>query len=128
MTKQYIDDAQDVPKPTSPIPHAVVVDNTCHISGQLSVYDDGYRSGTAYEEAKRAFELIFRIALKAGFEKDDLIYIDLAFSDLANDLPEVNRLYAELFDKPPARTIYEAAALPFGAKVKVQAIAMRASQ
>lgn len=127
MTKRYIVDVAGVPKSASPISNAVVVGNTCHISGQLAVYDDGYRVGTAYEEAARAFELIFLIAKEAGFARDDIVYVDLAFSDLKNDLPEVNQLYGELFKQRPARTIYEAAALPFDAKVKVQAIAMRGS-
>jgi 2-iminobutanoate/2-iminopropanoate deaminase len=124
MTKRTIIDVPGVPASPSPISNAVVVGNTCHLSGQLAVYEDGYRAGTAREEAERAFELVFLIAKEAGFERSDIVYVDLAFSDL-DELPEVNDLYGELFDAPPARTIYQAARLPFGAKVKVQAIAMR---
>lgn len=124
MTKRTIIDVPGVPRSPSPISNAVVVGNTCHISGQLSVYDDGYRASTAREEAERAFELVFLIAREAGFARDQIVYVDIAFSDL-DELPEVNSLYGELFETPPARTIYQAAKLPFGAKVKVQAIAMR---
>ena len=124
MSRRFIVDVPGVPKSPSPISNAVVVGDTCHISGQLAVYDDGYRAGTAREEAMRAFELVFLIATEAGFKKEDIVYVDLAFSDL-NELPEVNQLYGELFKNRPARTIYEAAKLPFGAKVKVQAIAMK---
>ena len=124
MTRRFITDVPGVPAAASPISNAVVVGGTCHISGQLAVYDDGYRAGTAREEAERAFALVFLIAQEAGFTRGDIVYVDLAFADL-DDLPEVNALYGELFDPRPARTIYEAARLPFGAKVKVQAIAMR---
>ncbi|MDA8585118.1 RidA family protein [Rhodobacteraceae bacterium] len=124
MSKRFIVDVPGVPKSPSPISNAVVVGDTCHISGQLAVYDDGYRLGTARQEAERAFELVFAIAKEAGFDRTDIVYVDLAFSDL-DDLPEVNELYGELFDPRPARTIYQAAKLPFGAKVKIQAIAMR---
>ncbi|QFT61770.1 RidA family protein [Roseivivax sp. THAF30] len=124
MTKRTIIDVLGVPRSPSPISNAVVVGNTCHISGQLAVYDDGYRPGTARQEAERAFELVFLIAAEAGFRRDEIVYVDIAFADL-DELPEVNALYGELFDAPPARTIYQAAKLPFGAKVKVQAIAMR---
>lgn len=127
MARRFITKVAGVPESPSPISNAVVVDNTCHISGQLSVYDDGYRGGTARQEAERAFELVFLIAEEAGFSKNDIVYVDLAFSDL-DELSEVNELYGELFDQPPARTIYEAAKLPFGAKVKVQAIAMKEAQ
>lgn len=124
MTKRFITNVPGVPASPSPISNAVVAGDTCHISGQLAVYDEGYRAGTAREEAARAFDLVFLIAEEAGFAREDIVYVDLAFSDLA-DLPEVNALYGELFDPRPARTVYQAAALPFGAKVKVQAVAMR---
>ena len=124
MTRRFITDVPGVPASPSPISNAVVVGDTCHISGQLAVHDDGYRPGTAREEAERAFELVFLIAEAAGFGREDIVYVDLAFADL-DDLSEVNALYGELFDPRPARTVYQAARLPFGAKVKVQAVAMR---
>jgi 2-iminobutanoate/2-iminopropanoate deaminase len=104
------------------------VGGTCWISGQLSIGEDGrYHPGTPREEADRAFQLVFRIAEAAGFGRDEIVYVDLAFLDL-DDLPSINQLYGELFPegKRPARTVYQAARLPFGGKVKVQAIAARA--
>ncbi len=52
--------------------------------------------------------------------------MDLAFADLS-ELNEVNVLYAELFPEGqrPARTIYQAAALPFGGKIKVTGVAIK---
>lgn len=126
--KRCIVEVDGVPLSPSPISNAVVVGNQCWISGQLSVGHDGaYVSGSAREEAARAFSHVFRIAEAAGFDRSDIVYVDLAFVDLA-DLTEVNELYANLFDEGqrPARTIYQAAKLPFGGKIKVQAIAARA--
>jgi 2-iminobutanoate/2-iminopropanoate deaminase len=128
MSKRYITEVEGVPASPSPISNAVVVGNQCWISGQLSVGDDGkYAPGSAREEAERAFAHVFRIAKAAGFAPTDIVYIDLAFIDLA-DVPEVNTLYGELFPvgQRPARTIYQAAKLPFGGRVKVQAVAARA--
>ena len=127
MAKKVIVDVPGVPKSPSPIANAVVVDETCHISGQLSVYDDGYRAGSVTEEAERAFELVLRIADEAGFTPSEIVYVDLAFKDL-DDLQKVNEVYAKLFPEPPARTVYEASKLPFDAKIKVQAIAMHERQ
>jgi 2-iminobutanoate/2-iminopropanoate deaminase len=127
MSKRYIVEVEGVPPSPSPISNAVVVGNQCWISGQLSVGDDGsYVPGTAREEAERAFAHIFRIAEAAGFERDDIVYVDVAFIDLT-DVKEVNALFAELFPAGarPARTIYQAAKLPFGGRIKVQAIAAR---
>lgn len=127
MTRRHITAVEGVPASPSPISNAVVVNGTCWISGQLSVGDDGrYSPGTARQEAERAFSLLFRVAEAAGFKRDEIVYVDIAFADL-NDLPEVNALYAQLFaeGRRPARTIYQAARLPFGGKVKVQAIAAK---
>lgn len=127
MSKKYLVEVDGVPPSPSPISNAVVVGNQCWISGQLSVGPDGkYVPGTTYEEASRAFAHIFSIAKAAGFERTDIVYVDLAFMDLA-DVSEVNRLYGELFQggQRPARTVYQAAALPFGGRIKVQAVAAR---
>lgn len=126
--KRYVVEVEGVPPSPSPISNAVVVGNHCWISGQLSVGDDGaYRPGTAREEAERAFGHVFRIAEAAGFQRSDIVYVDLAFIDLA-DVAEVNALFAQLFPEGqrPARTVYQAAKLPFGGRIKVQAVAARA--
>ena len=127
MTKTYLTDVPGVPTSPSPISNAVVIDSTCHISGQLAVYEDGYREGSAREEASRAFDLVFKIAQEAGFCVDDIVYVDVAFSDIDRDLAAVNDVCRMLFTKFPARTVYEAAKLPFGAKIKIQAVAMKDS-
>ena len=127
MSKRYIVEVSGVPPSPSPISNAVVAGNQCWISGQLSVGDDGSDvPGSAREEAARAFAHIFRIAESAGFGRSDIVYVDLAFIDLA-DVKEVNSLYAELFPEGqrPARTVYQAAKLPFGGRIKVQAVAAR---
>lgn len=116
-----------VPRSPSTIGNAVAVGNQCWISEQLSVGDDGnYTSGTAREEASRAFGHVFRIAEAAGFARSDIVFVDIAFIELV-DVKEVNSLYAELFPEGqrPARTIYQAAKLPFGGRIKVQAVAAR---
>lgn len=126
MSRSYIVEVEGVPPSPSPISNAVVVGNQCWISGQLSVGPDGYMPGTAREEAERAFAQVFRIARAAGFDPLDIVYVDIAFADLS-DVAEVNGLYGTLFPegRRPARTIYQAAKLPFGGKVKVQAVAAR---
>ena len=126
--KRYIVNVDGVPPSPSPISNAVVVGNQCWISGQLSVGEDGsYVAGSARDEAERAFGHVFRIAEAAGFTRGDIVYVDIAFIDLA-DVKDVNVLFASLFPEGqrPARTIYQAAKLPFGGKIKVQAIAARA--
>lgn len=125
--KRFVSEGEGLPNWSSPISHAVVVDNICYLSGQLSVGPSGrYIPGTTYEEAIRAFDNLFAAIRAAGFSVDDLIYVDIAFLDLA-DVGQINQLYATLFaeGRRPARTVYQAAALPFGGRVKVMGVAVR---
>ena len=63
----------------------------------------------------------------AGFGRDEVVFVEVVLADL-EDLPTVNAVYARHFDesKRPARTVFQAASLPHGGKVKVQAIAIHA--
>ena len=125
--RRYITQGEGLPNWPSPISHAVVVNNVCYLSGQLSISASGdYLPGTALEEARRAFENLFCALRAAGFAIDDIAFVDIAFVDLA-DLPQVNELFAKLFPagQRPARTVYQAAALPYGGRVKVMGVAIR---
>ena len=125
--RTYVTEGEGLPTSASPISHAVVVDNVCYLSGQLSVSAAGeYMPGTALEEAQRAFDNLFCAMRAAGFAIEDVTFIDIAFADLG-DLPQVNQLFAKLFPegRRPARTIYQAAALPYGGRVKVMGVAIR---
>lgn len=125
--KRFVTEGPGLPNWSSPVSHAVVVDNICYLSGQLSIAMDGtYIPGTAQDEATRAFDNLFASIRAAEFSIEDLIYVDIAFTDLA-DLAEINDLYSLLFPegRRPARTVYQAAALPFGGRVKVMGVAMR---
>jgi len=125
--RKFVTGGEGLPQWTAPISHAVVVDNICYASGQLSLDAAGaYVPGSALEEARRAFENLFAAVRAAGFAVSDLAFIDIAFADLKY-LADVNPLFASLFPegRRPARTIYQAAALPYGAKVKVMGVAIR---
>ena len=91
--KRYITKGKGLPNWSNPISHAVVVNNMCFVSGQLSVNTDGeYIPGTILEEGKLAFSNFFAVLKNAEFEKEDVVFIDIAFDDL-KDLPEINKLY-----------------------------------
>ena len=125
--RRYITQGAGLPKWSVPISHAVVVGDICYLSGQLSVDESGvFVAGTTVQEARRAFGNLFAAVRAAGFSVSDLVFLDIAFIDLA-DVTQVNRLFAKLFPETmrPARTIYQAAALPFGGRVKVMGVAIR---
>jgi len=125
--RKFIYESKSLPSWNNPISHAVVANNMCFVSGQLSVGLDGkYIAGTMKEESKRAFRNFFAAVEAAGFSKEDIVFVDIAFCDL-NFLHEVNELFISLFpeNKRPARTVYEVSALPFGGKIKVMGTAVK---
>ena len=127
MSRKFIESGARLPNWSNPISHAVVVGKMCFVSGQLSVNEEGnYVEGTITEEATLAFNNVFAALDAAGFDKSEIAYIDIAFSDLSL-LNKVNKLYISLFPegKRPARTVYEAAKLPFNGKVKIVATAVK---
>ena len=114
MPHRYIESAPNLAKAPSPISQAVVAGNHCYVSGQLAVDSGGkFRAGSTREEAELAFRNVFAALEAAGFSRDDVVYVDIAFLDLA-DLGAVNALFGELFPegRRPARTVYQVAALP----------------
>ena len=127
--KLFITEGEHLPAWAAPISHAVVVGDTCYLSGQLAMGRDGkHVPGTGQEEARRAFGNVAQVLQAAGFSLQDLVFVDIAFIDLA-DLPQVNALFAELFPagSRPARTVYQAARLPCDARIKIAGTAVRAS-
>lgn len=126
-TRKFISQGENLPQWSNPISHAVVVGKQCFVSGQLAVSPDGvYTPGSILAEATLAFDNFIAAVEAAGFTKQDIVFVDIAFIDLG-DVETVNTLYGSLFaqGRRPARTIYEVAALPFGGKIKVMGTAVK---
>jgi enamine deaminase RidA (YjgF/YER057c/UK114 family) len=126
MPHRYVVSGPDLPASPAPISQAVVAGQTCYLSGQLATRNGKLQSGSVSQEAAVAFDNLFAALAAAGFTRDDLVYVDLALIDLSQ-LPEVNAVFGRLFPegRRPARTVVQAAALPYGGKIKVQAVAVR---
>ena len=125
--RKFIIKGKNIPITNAPISQAVVAENYCHISGQLATgLDVKLIDGTIIEQAEIAFKNLFSVLKETGFTKEDVVFVDIAFTNL-NDLATITPFYDSLFEtnKKPARTIYEVSALPYGGKIKVLAIAIR---
>jgi 2-iminobutanoate/2-iminopropanoate deaminase len=125
--EKYIQNSAGLPKWKNPISHAVIANNMCFVSGQLSVNIDGeFVSASIVEEAERSFRNFFAVIEESGFTKEDIVFVDIAFNDL-KDLSIVDQLYCDYFveNKRPARTVYQVEALPFGGKIKIMGTAVK---
>ena len=84
--------------------------------------------GTAADETRRVLENLRGVLAAAGLGLRDVVRTTVYVTDLA-DFAIVNQAYAEFFAEPyPARATVQVAALPRGARVEIDAIAVRSAR
>lgn len=75
------------------------------------------------DETRQAFANLARVLEAAGTSLDRVLKVTIFLTDLA-DFGRVNEVYSTQFNKPfPARSCFQVAALPVGARIEVEAIA-----
>ena len=96
------------------------------ISGMPALDADGtFVPGTFEEEADRAWASIVAIAAASGYSPGNFLYVQVLLGDIA-DYGAINDWWRRQFPDPakaPARLTFQAGALPFGAKIELQAVA-----
>merc|ERR1712004_258158 len=106
---------------------AVQVDSTLYISGQIGFIPSTMQivEGGAAAEAKQALTNMGHILNAANCTFNNVVKTTVLMADM-KDYPAVNEVYAQFFSKEaaPARAAYQAAALPKGAKVEIEAVAI----
>jgi len=82
--------------------------------------------GGAASQAKRAIANLAAILDAAGSGLDRVLKTSVFLVDMA-DYPEVNEVYRDAFPEPyPARTTVAVQALPMGARVEIECVAIAA--
>jgi 2-iminobutanoate/2-iminopropanoate deaminase len=98
----------------------------CFISGMPALDPDGkFVPGTFAEEARLAWQNVAAAAAASGCSIDDIVYVQCVLSDI-EDYGDLNAWWRGQFPNSwtaPARFTFQAGALPFGAKIEIQAIA-----
>lgn len=114
------------PKAVGPYSQAVQTDNTLYASGQLPIdASTGTMPASIEEQTAQSLKNLGAILEKAGYTFDNVVKTTVLLADIA-DFAAMNGVYATFFtgDKP-ARMCYQVAALPMGAKVEIDAIAVK---
>lgn len=114
------------PKAVGPYSQAIAHDTTLYISGQLPI--DGATGAMAEgieAQTRQSLDNVGHILAEAGYTFDDVAKTTVLLAHIA-DFAAMNAVYAEYFtaDKP-ARICFEAAALPMGALVEIDAVAVK---
>ncbi len=114
------------PAAIGPYSQAVVAGGLVFCSGQIPLdpATGEMVPGGIEEQTRRVLENLGAVLQAAGSGLDRVVKTTVFLADMG-DFGAMNRVYAEFFgDDPPARAAVEAAALPRGARVEIEAVAL----
>jgi len=110
----------------APYSQAIAAAGLVFVSGQLALRPDHAEivGETIQEQTEQVFANLRAILEAAGSGLDQLVKTTVYLADFG-DFAGMNEVYARhVGDRPPARATIEVAALPSGAKVEIEAIAL----
>lgn len=118
--------SSDAPAAVGPYSQAVEVGGTLYVSGQLPVDPSTGKMPEGVEaQTRRSIANIRAILAEAGYSLADVVKTTVLLADIA-DFGAMNAVYAEEFGEPfPARVCYQVAALPMGARVEIETVAVK---
>ena len=114
------------PAAIGPYSQAIKAGNTVYLSGALGAdpVTGNLVSGGIEAEAKQALINIGSILEAAGLNYNHVVKNTVLLADI-NDFAVLNKVYGEFFKTdPPARSTFQVAALPKGARVEIESIAV----
>lgn len=86
--------------------------------------DGSMVEGSAAEQTKQVMENLQAVLAEAGVSLENVVKSTIYLIDL-NDFEAVNEVYGSYFlENPPARATVQVAALPKGAKVEIDMVAV----
>ena len=105
----------EAPAAIGPYSQAVRVGSTIYCAGQIPLDP---------KQTRRVLENIGAVLRSEGLKFENIVKTTIFLTDLA-DFQTVNEIYASYFKKePPARSTVQVPALPKGARVEIEAIAV----
>ena len=116
----------NAPAAIGPYSQAVKAGNTIYVSGQLPVdpATGEFAGDDIAAQTKQSLTNIKNILEKAGGGMENVVKTTVLLSDIG-DFAAMNEVYATFFKEPfPARAAFQVAAIPKGAKVEIEAIAV----
>ncbi len=119
---------QNAPATIGPYSQAVAVENgTVYVSGQLPIdpATGKFAGDTIEAQTEQSIKNIMAILAENGMSIDDVVKTTVLLSDI-DEFGAMNKVYAEYFTEPfPARAAFQVAALPQGAKVEIEVVAVK---
>ncbi|MBQ8226655.1 MAG: RidA family protein [Bacteroidaceae bacterium] len=118
---------QQAPAAIGPYSQAIEAGGMVFVSGQLPIdpATGEFAEGGVKELTRQSLNNVKHILEAAGLSMDNVVKTGVFLADMA-DFAEMNEAYAEFFRAPfPARAAVAVKALPKGARVEIEAIAVK---
>src|SRR5579883_906139 len=115
------------PRPIGPYVQATAAGGMLFCSGQIAIDHTTGKliEGDVAAQTRRTLLNLAAVLSAGGASLHDVVKTTVFLVDMA-DFSAMNEVYAEVFsDAPPARSTVAVAALPAGARVEIEAIAIR---
>jgi 2-iminobutanoate/2-iminopropanoate deaminase len=125
--KRNIISTKNAPQAIGPYSQAVKIGDLIFTSGQLSIDPDKneFINGTVEIQTELALKNVSAVLKEAGSSLKSVVKTTVFLKNM-NDFPLMNSVYAKFFPSgPPARSTVEVSALPKGALVEIEAVAIR---
>lgn len=126
MPEKTIISTANAPKAIGPYSAGVRVGNFVYTAGQagLDPQTGQMVEGGIEAETHQTITNLKHILEAAGSSLEQVVKTTVFLRDM-NDFKAMNAVYAEFFsENPPARSTIQAAALPMGAAVEIEAVAL----
>ncbi len=115
----------NAPQAIGPYSQAMKTNNLIFCSGQIPLKPDGTMvEGGVKEQTKQVMENLKAVLETAGSNLDQIVKTTIYLTDLT-DFQTINEIYGGYFKQNfPARATVQVAALPKGAKIEIEAVAI----
>lgn len=117
----------NAPAAIGPYSQAIEANGTVYVSGQLPINPatGEFAEGGIKAEAVQSLTNIKNILLTEGLSMSNVVKVTVLLADI-NYFAAVNEVYKDFFEAPyPARSAFAVAALPKGANIEIEAIAVK---
>ncbi|MDE2490432.1 MAG: Rid family detoxifying hydrolase [Elusimicrobia bacterium] len=116
----------EAPSAIGPYSQAIAAGNLVFVSGQIPLKADGSSApGGIAEQTEQCLKNLAAVLAAAGLSLADVVKTTVFMTDLSQ-FAAMNEVYARHFKAPfPARAAVQVAALPKGAGVEIEAVAVR---
>ena len=124
MTKRIVS-TPEAPAAVGPYSQAVRAGNLLFVSGQLGIDPATGKLAEGLEnQVRQALDNLTAIVEAGGGTRASIVKTTVLLDSIA-DFKAMNAIYSGYFaDEPPARAAFEVAALPLGALVEIEAVAL----